>query len=218
MEKKAQIHLWTAVGTAICCWFLMFSPWTSTRINFWVAMSLSAICLTLFSVVGLHYRHDESEAEPASAWLKNASLHLLRGIVIGALLWSLFWLGDKISSLIFDFARPQVDSIYGMKQGLPPWAIALLLLVLIGPAEEYFWRGYVQRSLAATIGENRAFVTTTAIYTLIHIWSFNFMLIMAAMVCGVVWGGLYRLKPQWLPALVISHALWDACVFVVFPI
>ena len=111
-----------------------------------------------------------------------------------------------------------MDCIYGMKQGLPPWAIALLLLVLIGPAEEYFWRGYVQRSLAATIGENRAFVTTTAIYTLIHIWSFNFMLIMAAMVCGVVWGGLYRLKPQWLPALVISHALWDACVFVVFPI
>lgn len=30
-----------------------------------------------------------------------------------------------------------------MKEGSSPVAIALLLLFLIGPAEEYFWRGYV---------------------------------------------------------------------------
>ena len=38
------------------------------------------------------------------------------------------------------------------------------------------------------------------------------------MVAGAVWGFLYYIKPKWLPALVISHALWDAAVFVVFPI
>ena len=44
------------------------------------------------------------------------------------------------------------------------------------------------------------------------------MLVMAALVAGFVWGLLYRLRPDWLPALIISHAVWDACVFVVFPI
>ena len=130
----------------------------------------------------------------------------------------MFWVGDKLSSLMFGFARGQVDSIYGMKTGIQPWIIALLLLFIIGPAEELFWRGFVQQQFSLHWGENWGFVVTTVIYTLIHLWSFNFMLIMAAMVCGIVWGGLYRLQPKWLPALVVSHAVWDACVFVVFPI
>ena len=62
------------------------------------------------------------------------------------------------------------------------------------------------------------FALTLIIYALVHIWSLNFMLVMAALVAGFVWGLLYRLRPDWLPALIISHAVWDACVFVVFPI
>ena len=143
---------------------------------------------------------------------------LLLGIALAAALWGVFWVGDKLSSLMFGFARGQVDSIYGMKTGIQPWIIALLLLFIIGPAEELFWRGFVQQQLSSHWGENWGFVVTTAIYTLIHLWSFNFMLIIAALVCGIVWGGLYRLQPKWLPALVVSHAVWDACVFVVFPI
>ena len=134
------------------------------------------------------------------------------------MLWGMFWVGDKLSSLMFGFARGQVDSIYGIKTSLPSWLIGLLLLLIIGPAEELFWRGFIQYGLSLRWGENWGFVVTTAIYTLIHLWSFNFMLIMASLVCGIVWGGLYRLRPQWLPALVVSHAVWDACVLVVFPI
>lgn len=119
---------------------------------------------------------------------------------------------------MFSFARPQVDAVYGMKGGIPSWIVALQLLLLTGPAEELFWRGYVQRTLSQRWNADSGFVVTTALYTLIHLWSFNFMLIMSALVCGVVWGGLYRLRPQWFPALVVSHAVWDACVFVVFPI
>ena len=66
--------------------------------------------------------------------------------------------------------------------------------------------------------QNIAFAVTTAIYALVHIWSFNFMLVMAALVAGLVWGFLYRLDPKLLPALILSHALWDALVFVWMPI
>ena len=44
------------------------------------------------------------------------------------------------------------------------------------------------------------------------------MLIMAALVAGGVWGLIYRSCPKALPALVVSHAIWDALVFVIIPI
>ena len=107
--------------------------------------------------------------------------------------------------------------IYGMKSGTASALIGVLLLLVIGPAEEIFWRGYVQRRLSQRWNVNVGFVVTLALYTLIHLWSFNFMLLMAALVVGAFWGLLYRLRPQWLTALVISHAVWDACAFVFFP-
>ena len=44
------------------------------------------------------------------------------------------------------------------------------------------------------------------------------MLLMAALVAGIVWGGLYRLFPQRLGAIIVSHAVWDVAVFIWFPI
>ena len=105
-----------------------------------------------------------------------------------------------------------------MKDGTPSWLIALLLLFIIGPAEELFWRGYVQRTLTQRWTANTGFVVTTLIYTAVHLPSMNFMLIMAAFTCGFCWGLLYRLFPQHFPAIVLSHARWDAAAFVWFPL
>ena len=108
--------------------------------------------------------------------------------------------------------------IYGMKEGESLWLLSLLMLVLIGPAEEIFWRGYVQRTLSARWSPDAGFVATTLVYALVHAASCNFMLVMAAAVAGVVWGGLYRLFPRRLGAVIVSHAVWDVAVFVWFPI
>jgi hypothetical protein len=104
-----------------------------------------------------------------------------------------------------------------MKGSLSPTLLALLLLFVIGPAEEIFWRGYVQRTISNFRSPFFAFLVTTMCYTFIHLPSGNFMLIMAAMVCGIVWGGLYYLMPNRLSAIIISHALWDAAAFVWLP-
>lgn len=193
---------------AFVAWFWMFSPWTAEIFPLWPSMALVSVVLLLIAAPW------RSRGEASGGWGRQ----LLLGVAIAALLWGVFWVGDRVSSWLFDFARPQVEAVYSMRGGMPSWLVALQLLLLTGPAEELFWRGYVQRTLSARWNANAGFVVTTALYTLIHIWSFNFMLIMAALTCGLVWGGLYRLRPQWLPALVVSHGLWDACVFVVFPI
>ncbi len=204
-----------SVFTAAVFWFYMFSPWTQGRPNFWLVMSCAAIVL---SSLCLAFTPDRK----ALLRVEKPLQQVLAGIVIAFALWGVFWIGDKISALLFDFAKAEVNAVYAMKTGLPQWGIALLLLLLIGPAEELFWRGYVQKTLSEILPGKRAadlaLVTTVVVYSLVHIWSFNFMLVMAAMVAGAVWGLIYRLKPGWLPALIISHALWDVLVFIIFPI
>ena len=194
---------------AAVLWTVMFSPWTAPHVNFWIMMTCSGIILTSYS----------TWARPL--WWKDVKLdfsNIALGVLLAAALWGVFWVGDRLSSLMFDFARPQVDMIYGMKEGENPWVLTFLMLFIIGPAEEIFWRGFVQRNISKRWTANVGFVATLLVYGLVHLWKFNFMLIMAAFVCGLVWGLAYRLWPKQLFALIVSHAVWDTLVFVVWPI
>lgn len=194
---------------ATILWAIMFSPWTAPHINFWIMMTCSGATLTLFTCW----------ARPG--WWRDINMgisDILLGVVLAAALWGVFWLGEFLSTLLFDFARPQVDMIYGMKEGENPLVLTLLMLLIIGPAEEIFWRGLIQNRLSARWNPNVGFILTTLVYGLVHLPKFNFMLIMAAMVAGFIWGLAYRFLPNRLGAIIISHALWDCAVFIWFPI
>ena len=197
------------IAVAAILWSLMFSPLTAPFINFWWMMTASAVTLTvLVTFFG-------------GEWWKQIKFSvkdLVLGVFIAIVLWCIFWVGDKLSQLLFNFARPQVDLIYGMKEGESAWLLTALMLFIIGPAEEIFWRGYVQKNLSGRWGANIGFFMTAAVYALVHAGSCNFMLTMAALVAGFVWGALYRFFPERFTAIVISHALWDVAVFVWFPI
>lgn len=194
---------------AFVMWTVMFSPWTAPYVNFWWMMTASAVMLSLLATMF------------SPGWWRCVRISLreiLLGVAIAAVLWCVFWIGDKISQLLFDFARPQVDTIYGMKDGESPWLLTMLMLFLIGPAEEIYWRGYVQKQLSAKWNPNMGFAVTTLVYAFVHAGSLNFMLTMAALVAGAVWGLLYRFFPERFTAIIISHAVWDVAVFIWFPI
>ncbi len=200
--------VFTLVVAAVL-WTVMFSPLTAPHVNFWWMMTASACTLSILATI----------FQPG--WWKEVKLsgqNILLGVVIAVALWGVFWVGDKLSQLIFNFARPQVDLIYGMKEGESAWLLTALMLFLIGPAEEIFWRGYVQKNLQQRWNPNVGFIVTTAVYALVHAGSCNFMLTMAAMVAGFVWGLLFRFFPERFSAIIISHALWDVAVFIWFPI
>ena len=194
---------------AAVLWSIMFLPVTAPHINFWWMMTGSACILSTLSTI----------FNPG--WWKRVKLSgrgVLESIAIAVALWGVFWIGDKLSQIILNFARGQVDLIYGMKEGESPWLLTALMLLLIGPAEEIFWRGYVQQTLQNRWNPNAGFVVTTLIYAIVHAGSCNFMLVMAALVAGAAWGLLYRLFPDKFFAIILSHALWDVAVFVWFPI
>ena len=139
---------------ATVLWTVMFSPWTAPHVNFWWMMTASActlsVCATIFQ----------------PGWWRKVKVtpaEILLGVAIAVALWGVFWVGDKMSQLLFDFARPQVDTIYSMKNGESPWLLTALMLFLIGPAEEIFWRGYVQQTLSTRWSPNVGFVVTTLV-------------------------------------------------------
>ena len=116
---------------AALLWTIMFSPWTAPQVNFWWMMSGSATLLALCA----------SLAHPA--WWQGVRFRLsdvAGGIVVAAALWMIFWTGDKLSAWLFDFARPQVDAIYGMKEGESPWLLSLLMRLLGTMRGFYFSR------------------------------------------------------------------------------
>lgn len=203
MKKVLLASLLAAV-----LWFIMFSPWTSIHINFWIAMACSAAFLWAMSAF-----LDKNFSKQFSFNVKD----LVIGLMSAAVLYGVFVVGNYLSTQWFDFAGTQIQGIYGMKEGQNLVLVGVLLTVLIGPAEEIFWRGYVQKQLGARYGDWFAVLITVLIYTLVHIWSFNFMLIMAAMVCGLFWGILYKYHKN-IVTLIVSHAVWDVAVFILIPI
>ena len=195
-------------GAAIL-WFIMFSPLTAPSVNFWFTMSCSAASLTAYSLI---LRRQET-----GLIFQMRLSDLFIGLGAAAILYGLFYLGNTISHMIFSFAGQQVSGVYATKSQANTALIGALLLLLIVPAEEIFWRGFAQEQLMQKLGLWKGFLITTLVYTLVHLPSMNFMLIMAALIAGLFWGWMY-LKFRRLSVCIISHAVWDCAIFALFPI
>lgn len=196
-------NVWATVALATLLWFVtFFLSWS----NFWIKISCSALILALLAIF----------LQPVKDWRPDGKA-LIQGLVSAAVLWGIFWLGKQISGLIFPFAEQQIGAIYGKGAGFSHRAIFFLLLLVTGPCEEIYWRGFLQKQLMAHHGQFKGWLLATAIYAGVHIWSFNFMLIGAAAVAGAFWGLLYWYWGRLAP-VIVSHSLWSAVVFSVIPI
>lgn len=142
---------------------------------------------------------------------------LLLGIGSAVVLYGLFWLGYVLSSLLFHFGPAGISLIYDLRSGSQTWVIVLILLFITSPAEEIYWRGFLQRWLNQYLGPIPAWILTAIIYAGVHIVSGNTMLVLAALVAGLFWGYIF-MKVESIVPLIISHALWAVTIFVIFPI
>ena len=194
--------IWGGVLLAIGCWAVTFG-WAGG--NFWVKIGLSVLAVFSYSLF----------------WQKpRINLRLspfLLGLLSAGVLYFVFFLGHHLAPYILPGAKTQVGGIYFLGEGTSKVFIFLLLFFITGPGEEIFWRGFLQNHLMKKWGDFQGFVVGTLIYAGVHVFSFNLMLILAALVAGAFWGLLYLWKRDLLTQIT-SHSFWSAVIFAVAPI
>ena len=194
----------------------LFIPLFVTRgvgkFDFWWWMSLNISFLTaLVAVLDPGWRNAVTND------LKEQVLQKIGMGVLSALgLYIVFYLGNAVSRLIFPFAGANIENVYAFKAGAAPIRIAILMAFIIGPGEELFWRGFLQRRFQMGKGPFQGFLLATLLYAGVHVASGNVMLVLAAGVCGLFWGFLY-LRTGSLLLNVVSHTAWDMAIFIFFP-
>lgn len=103
--------------------------------------------------------------------------------------------------------------------------LVVLGIVVLSIAEEIVWRGFVIALLEDLMGWSRAWMGAAVLYALAHlptIWmlrdpvaGLNPVLVLGALACGLVWGGMARLYDRLLPSI-FSHVLFDWTVIMMF--
>jgi len=138
------------------------------------------------------------------------------GLLAAVGLYAVFFAGNLLARRILPFAGAGISRVYGFKTGASPLRVIFLMALLIGPGEELFWRGYLQRNFQDRYGGFAGFLLATGLYALVHVGSGNPVLVLAAAVCGLFWGYLY-LRTKSILLVLISHTIWDLAVFILFP-
>ncbi|GAB6138872.1 CPBP family intramembrane glutamic endopeptidase [Halanaerobaculum tunisiense] len=174
-------------------WLLVFQ---AAVLNFWWRLIIVASLQLLLA--GSYSRLDISWDLADLVWGGLSALGL----------YFIFWVGNKLSPLLLVDAKEEIATVYQLRQQLELPVISLILLV-VGPSEEIFWRGFIQQKLGYWV--------TAFLYALLHIWTGNLILILAALVAGLFWGWLF-LQRDSLLLVIISHTLWDLLIFVFFPV
>lgn len=141
---------------------------------------------------------------------------LLTGLGSAAALYGIFQVGDRMARRIMPAGDQDIRAIYALRTSAPRPAIATALALVIGPGEEIFWHGFVQRNLQRRYGSVPAWLLTSAVYGAIHLVSENLTLTGAAATAGLFWGGIFAREGR-LPSLILSHVSWDIWIFLVAP-
>ena len=205
MSKTNSKYIIFSLFVATILWYLLF---VIKPMNFWLEMSLSISALVLMA---LAFNRDNLKIG------KLTIRHILIGIFSAIVLYIIFYLGNIITGYLFPFKDSQVLSVYSNRsKGSLIW-IGLLLSFIIGPGEEIYWRGFIQNTLSKKMGENKGYIISVLLYAGVHIITGNVMLVIAALVCGIFWGWLYK-KEKSLLQVIISHAIWDLTIFVILPL
>ncbi len=195
---------------------VLFIPMFVSRqlmfLDFWWWMSTNLVIVCTLSLA-----HDKGlRREMAGDLPRQAGYKILVGIASAALLYLVFRAGNFLSREMFEFAGRDIGRVYGFKDGAGAMRIALLMLFIIGPGEELFWRGFVQGNLSAQKGKIPGFWLGVLFYTLIHVATGNVILILAAFTGGLFWGWLY-MRYRSLLVNMVSHIVWDISVFLLLP-
>ncbi|HOF80273.1 MAG: type II CAAX endopeptidase family protein [Bacteroidales bacterium] len=180
--------------------------------GFWYWMSANLIILLSF----VFYTDSQNLKLLVNDFKENLVKKAILGLVFALILFMIFYFGNYLLGILYSGAGVEIKRVYDFKQNASDLRILILMLLIIGPGEELFWRGFVQRRLEIKKGKKSGLVLATALYTVVHIFTGNIILLIAAFTCGIFWGWLYQ-KYRSMIINMISHSLWDVMVFIILP-
>ena len=194
MTKRGLV---TSVGLAMA--FGLFGlTFRGPRARFWERMTITGLVLGNMALA--------NDAELRRLRFRERDIVL--GLLSAAGLYAIFQVGDRTARSVMPKGSQEIGDIYALRSLRPKSEIAARLAAVIGPAEELFWRGFVQRRLGAP--------GAAAAYGGAHLVTGNATLIAAATVAGIYWG-LLRAIGMSMPALITSHVAWDLWIFLLAP-
>lgn len=201
----------------LCLAWVLFVPLFAFQsigeFEFWLWMSANLVFLLLLS-----FASDKSYFRIIRQDFRSGlGGKILISVTSALLLYGVFFLGNIFLRQFFPFAGEGIEGIYRFKEGASGVRIGLLMLFVIGPGEELFWRGYLQRHWEARLGPVKGWLGAAALYALVHIGSLNPVLVLAAGLCGLFWGALF-LRYRSVLLIALSHTLWDILIFLVLPL
>ncbi|MBX3259975.1 MAG: CPBP family intramembrane metalloprotease [Labilithrix sp.] len=190
---------------------------------FFLVMAVPTVALAALGV--LRARHDGI----LKSWVSVKSGDFSRGFAAAVVLFGAAYAFTKtvappesiraswLARLYLQLGDPTV-----LRKSVGAVVVAIIVMAI---AEELLWRGLVVSLLEEQIGSRRAWVWAAVLYAVAHaptIWALrdpvaglNPVIVLAALGCGLVWGGMARAFGRLLPG-VFSHVLFDWTVIMMF--
>ncbi len=164
------------------------------------------------AVLGAMALAEDPLSRPAKLRARDVGL----GLLIANGLYAIFQAGDRFARRTLPGGDREIERIYELRALGSPEEIGVRLAAVIGPAEELFWRGLIQRALAARFGRIRGAMLAAVAYGGAHLVTGNVTLVGAAATAGLYWSALAALGAP-MAALITSHVIWDVWIFLVAP-
>ncbi len=203
MKRPADALLAAGLGTAYAAFALTFR---GPRDAFWQRMTATGLTLGSLALAG----------EPELRRLRVRGRDVVTGLASAAGLYAVFLVGDRLVRRLLPRGGDEIGSVYELRELGRPAELAARLALVIAPAEELFWRGFVNARLARRLGRWPGAATGSLAYAGAHVATGNFTLCGAAGVAGAYWSALAAAGMP-VSALIVSHTAWDLLTFLVAP-
>ncbi|WP_428908826.1 lysostaphin resistance A-like protein [Niallia sp. Krafla_26] len=201
--KNTRFDLRIVIGIIIAHILIYFT--FQDKNIFWHMFTASMLILISYSIFN-------EKADSQSSYIQN----FIYGVLSGFLLFTLFWLGDYIIDFFHMPFKKEITALYKYYSPSNFWHYLTLLFIIV-PGEEIFWRGFIQKKLASKVSLPLSITLATLAYASVQLYSGYYIHMVAALVGGIYWGILYAWKKN-ITLNIISHVVFDFCLFILFPL
>jgi len=173
---------------------------------FWYYLTGTSLLLIAFSILN----EEIDDQAPLGTYA-------FYGILSGFLIYGVFWVANYVIQLAdWTYFAKQVSRLYAKFAPESVWNFVVLILIII-PAEELFWRGFIQKRLMKSVPVWLSIIIASILYASVYFFTDYPILILASLTGGVFWGILYAWKRS-IPLVILSHVIFDLLLFIFLPL